>query len=252
MEDRCVLCNKPLGSLVAATRPCPESIAGIALPCAAWRAEAEHAPQGEEPPLPNLWEAYHQSSPVPWRLLLRQPLCCGVFFAGVFAPPRGDLLLTWMVTHPLCACAWTTATMRTLSTDLPSPGQPGPRHVDTTPESLACVCRDPSRDRAICWGGVLPSPVVDNLRVPAPLASHTTVAHRLRVQSLPTFRGDGRPLHQRHAVSLACPHRMPDYVSVRCALHQQRLGTAQVPLERRAYLLAFSSPLSERKSDAVV
>ena len=73
MEDRCVLCNKPLGSLVAATRPCPESIAGIALPCAAWRAEVEHAPRGEEPPLPNLWEAYHQSPPVPWRLLLRQP-----------------------------------------------------------------------------------------------------------------------------------------------------------------------------------
>jgi hypothetical protein len=180
-------------------------------------------------------------------------LCAvGSSFAGVFAPPRGDVLLAWMVTQPLCACAWTTATMRTLCTDLPPPGQPGPRHVDTTPESLACVCRDPSRDRAKRWGGVLPSPVVNNLRVPTPLASHTTVVQRLPVQSLPTFRGDGRPLHQRHAVSLACTHRMPNHVSVRCALHQQRLGTAHVPLERGAHLLAFAYPLSERKSDAVV
>jgi len=180
-------------------------------------------------------------------------LCAvGSSFASVFAPPRGDLLLTWMVTQPLCACAWTTATMRTLSTDLPSPGQPGPRHVDTTPGSLACVCRDPSRDRAIRWGGVLPSPVANRLRAPAPLVSHTTGAQRLRVQSPPTFLGDRRPLHQRHTVSLAWTHRMPDHVSVRCALHQQRLGTASVPLERRAYLLAFASPLSERKSDAVV
>jgi hypothetical protein len=180
-------------------------------------------------------------------------LCAvGSSFAGVFAPPRGDLLLTWMVTQPLCACAWTTATMRTLFTDLPSPGQPGPRHVDTTPGSLACVCRDPSRDRAIRWGGVLPSPVVDNLRAPAPLASRTTVAQRLRVQSPPTLPGDGRPLHQRPAVSLAWTHRMPDHVPMCCALHQQRLGTAHVPLERGARLLVFSSPLSERKSDAVV
>ena len=73
MEDTCVLCNKPLGNLVTATRPCPESLAGIAPPCAAWRAAAEHAPRGEEPSLPNLWEAYHQSPPVPWRLLRRQP-----------------------------------------------------------------------------------------------------------------------------------------------------------------------------------
>ena len=73
MEERCVLCNKSLESLVAATHPCSESIAGIALPCAAWRAEAEPAPRGEEPPLPNLWETYHQSAPVPWGLLLRQP-----------------------------------------------------------------------------------------------------------------------------------------------------------------------------------
>ena len=73
VEDRCVLCNKPLESLVAATRPCPESIAGMALPCAAWRAQVERAPRGERPPLPNLWEAYQQSPVVPWRLLLRQP-----------------------------------------------------------------------------------------------------------------------------------------------------------------------------------
>ena len=58
---------------MAASRPCPECIAGIALPGAAWRAEVEHAPREEGPPLPNLWEAYHQSPPVPWRLLLRQP-----------------------------------------------------------------------------------------------------------------------------------------------------------------------------------
>ena len=58
---------------MAAAHPCPESIAGLALPCATRRAEAEHAPQGTEPPLPNLWEAYQQSPPVPWRQLLRQP-----------------------------------------------------------------------------------------------------------------------------------------------------------------------------------
>ena len=179
-------------------------------------------------------------------------LCAvGSSFAGVLTPPRGDVLLAWMVMRPLCACAWITATMHTLSTDLPSPGQ-RPRNVGTTPGALACVCRGTSRDRAVRWGGVLPSPVVNNLRDPASLASHTTVAQRLRVQSPLTFRGDGRPLHQSNAVSLACTHRMPDYMSVRCALHQQRLGTAQVPLERRAYLLAFSYPLSERKSDAVV
>jgi hypothetical protein len=73
VEERCVLCHKSRGSLVAATRPCPESLAGIALPCAAGRAEAAHAPRGDEPPLLNLWEAYHQSPPVPWRLLMRQP-----------------------------------------------------------------------------------------------------------------------------------------------------------------------------------
>jgi hypothetical protein len=173
-------------------------------------------------------------------------------FAGVFTPPRGDVLLAWMVMQPLCACAWTTATMRTFSTDLPSPGQPGPRQVDLTPGSFACVCYGTSRNRAIRWGGVLPSPVVNSLRVPAALACHITVAQRLRVQPPPTFPYDGCPLHQRHAVALDCTHRMPDYVSVCCALHQQRLSTAQVPLEQRAYLLAFSYPLSERKSDAAV
>ncbi len=176
----------------------------------------------------------------------------GSSFAGMFAPPRGDVLLAWMVMPPLCACAWTTATMPTFSTDPPSPGQHGLRNVDTTPGSLACVCRGLSRDRAVPWGDVLPSPVANRLRAPAPLVSHTTGAQRLRVQSPPTFLGDRRPLHQRHTVSLAWTHRMPDHVSVRCALHQQRLGTASVPLERRAYLLAFAYPLSERKSDAVV
>jgi len=73
VEDRCVLCNKPVDSIVAATHPCPESIAGIALPCAAWREETDQAPQGDDPPLLNRWEAYHHSPPVPWRLLLRQP-----------------------------------------------------------------------------------------------------------------------------------------------------------------------------------
>jgi hypothetical protein len=154
--------------------------------------------------------------------------------------------------QPLCVCAWTTATMRILSTDLPSPEQPGPRNIDTIPGSLACVCSSRSRDRAIRLGDVLPLPVVNSLRVPAALACHITVAQRLQVQSPPTFLDDGRPLHQRHAVALACTHRMPDYVSVCCALHQQRLSTAPVPLEQRAYLLAFSYPLSERKSDAVV
>ena len=74
MEDRCVLCNKPIESIVAATPPCPESIAGIALPCAAGREETEQALRGDRPPLLNMWEAYHHSPPVPWRQLLRQPL----------------------------------------------------------------------------------------------------------------------------------------------------------------------------------
>ena len=73
MEEKCVLCNRPLADLGAATRPCPESIAGIVLPCAPGRAGAEHVAQGAKPPLPKLWEAAHQSPPVPWRLLLRQP-----------------------------------------------------------------------------------------------------------------------------------------------------------------------------------
>ena len=74
MEDRCVLCNKPVDSLVATPHPCPESIAGIVLPCAAGREETEQAPQRDGPLVLNMWEAYHQSPPVPWRLLLRQPL----------------------------------------------------------------------------------------------------------------------------------------------------------------------------------
>lgn len=141
--------------------------------------------------------------------------------------------------------------MRTLSTDLPSPGQHRPRNVDNTPGALACVCRGTSQDRTVRWGG-LPSPVVNSLQAPALLASHTTVAQRLWVQSLPTLPGDGRPLHQRYAVSLACTGRMPDHVPVRWTLHQQRLGTAHGPIERGAHLLAFSYPLCERKSDAVV
>ena len=81
---------------MAATRPCPESIAGIALPCATWRPEAEHVSPGEKPPLPNLWEAYHQSPPVPWRLLLRQPfvlwsllMLAGLFLHEVMCSLRG-------------------------------------------------------------------------------------------------------------------------------------------------------------------
>ena len=73
MEDRCVLCNKPVESLGAATLPCPESIAGIALPCAAGRQETAQAPRGDGPLVLNMWEAYQHSPPVPWRLLLRQP-----------------------------------------------------------------------------------------------------------------------------------------------------------------------------------
>ena len=74
VEERCVLCNKPIDSIVAATHSCPESIAGIILPCAAWREETDQVSQGDDPSLLNLWEAYHQSPAVPWRLLLRQPL----------------------------------------------------------------------------------------------------------------------------------------------------------------------------------
>jgi hypothetical protein len=164
---------------------------------------------------------------------------------------QSDVLPTWMVRRSLCACVWTTATMRTFSTDLPAPDQSGPRHTDTIPGPLVCVCRGISWDRAVRWGG-LPLPVVHSLREPVSLASYTTVAQRLRVQSLPTLPDDGRPLRQRHAVSLAWIQRLPDHVSMRCALPQQRWGTAQVPLEQGVHLLASASPLSERKSDAVV
>jgi hypothetical protein len=168
-------------------------------------------------------------------------------------PPlmQSDVLPTWMVRRSLCACAWTTATMRTFSTDLPALEQSGPRHTDTIPGPLVCVCRGVSWDRAVCWVG-LPLPVVNSLRVLVSLASYPTVAPRLRVQALPTLPDAGRPLRPRHAVSLAWPHCMPDHMSIRCALPQQRWGTAQVPLERGVHLLAFASPLSERKSDAVV
>ena len=141
--------------------------------------------------------------------------------------------------------------MRTFSTGLPAPEQSGLRHTDTIPGPRVCVCRGVSWDRAVCWGG-LPLSVVHSLRDPVSLASSTTVAQRLRAQALPTFPDDGRPLRQRHAVSLAWTHRMPGHVSMRCALPQQRWGTAHVPFERGVHLLAFSSPPSERKSDAVV
>jgi hypothetical protein len=168
-------------------------------------------------------------------------------------PPlmQSDVLPTWMVRRSLCACAWTTATMCTFSTTLPAPEQSGPRHTDIIPGPLVCVCHGVSWDRAVCWGG-LPWPVVNSLRDPVSLASYTTVAQRPRVQALPTLPDDGRPLRQRHAVSLAWTHCMPDHVSMRYALPQQRWDTAQVPLEWGVHLLAFSSPLSERKSDAVV
>jgi hypothetical protein len=48
-------------------------MAGHALPCAAGHEKAEYTPQGDTPPFLNLWEAYHQSPPVSWRQLLRQP-----------------------------------------------------------------------------------------------------------------------------------------------------------------------------------
>ena len=163
-----------------------------------------------------------------------------------------DVLPTWMVRRSLCACAWTTATMRTVSTDLPAPEQSGLRHTDTIPGPRVCVCRGVSWDRAVRWVVGLPLPVANSLGDPVSLASYTTVAQRLRGQALPTLPDDGRPLRQRHAVSLAWTHCMPDHVSMRCALPQQRWGTAQVPLEWGVHLLAFSSPLSERKSDAVV
>ena len=83
MEDTCVLCNKPLGSIVRATHPCPESVAGIALRCAAWRAETELTPRRDDPPLLNMWEAYQHSPPVPWRLLLRQPFVLWSLFVLV-------------------------------------------------------------------------------------------------------------------------------------------------------------------------
>src|SRR5215510_8701760 len=162
-------------------------------------------------------------------------------------PPltQSDVLPTWMVRQSLCSCAWTTATMRTCSTDLPAPEQSGPKHTDTIPGPLVCVCHGVSWDRAVRWGGI-PLSVVHSLLGPVSLASYTTVPQRLRVQSLPTLADDGRPLPQRHAVSLAWTHRMLDHVSMRCALPQQRRGTAHVPFERGVHLLAFSSPPSER------
>ena len=162
-------------------------------------------------------------------------------------PPlmQSDVLPTWMVRRSLCACAWTTATMRTFSTDLPAPEQSGPRHADPTPEPLVYVCRGVSWGRAVRRVVGLPLPVDNSLREPVSLASYTTVAQRLRGQELPTLPDDGRPLRQRHAVSLAWTHRMPDHVSMRWC-------TAQGPFERGVHLLAFSAPPSERMSDAVV
>src|SRR5438093_5952436 len=138
-------------------------------------------------------------------------------FAGVFAPPRGDLLLAWMVMQPLCAYAWTTATMRTLSTDPLPPGSMD-RGILTQPLGPSRVSAVAHHGTEPYAGGVLPSPVVNSLRASAPLASRTTVAQRLRVQSPPTLPGDGRPLHQRHAVSLAWTHRMPGHVPMCLAL----------------------------------
>jgi len=96
VEDRCVLCNKPRENIVAVTHPCPESVAGIALPCAAWREETELTPWGDAPPLLHIWEAYQQSPPVPWRLLLRQPfvlwsllVLMGLFLHEVMCSLRG-------------------------------------------------------------------------------------------------------------------------------------------------------------------
>ena len=49
------------------------------------------------------------------------PGAVGSSVAGGFAHPRGDVLPAWMVSA-MSACAWTMATMRTVSTDIPSPG----------------------------------------------------------------------------------------------------------------------------------
>jgi hypothetical protein len=81
VEGRCVLCDQPIRTIMAATRPCPESIEGIALPCTEWREAFEQEPRGEQPLVPSMWASSQQSPPVPWRQLLSTP---GVFWSLLF------------------------------------------------------------------------------------------------------------------------------------------------------------------------
>ena len=93
MEERCLLCHKPVESLVADPCQCLEDLAEGALACPAWRAVSALGPPGAAPPGLPLWAAAQASPPVPWRLLLRLP--CVRW--GLL------LLLGWCVHALLCA-----------------------------------------------------------------------------------------------------------------------------------------------------
>jgi hypothetical protein len=90
MEERCLLCHKPVESLVADT--CLEDLAEGTLVCPAWHAASVPGPQEEGTPSLPLWMASQASPPVPWRLLLR--LSCVRW--GLL------LLLGWCVHALLC------------------------------------------------------------------------------------------------------------------------------------------------------
>jgi hypothetical protein len=87
VEERCLLCHKPVESLAADTCQCLEDLAAGDWSGAAWREALAQGLRGEEPPCLYLWAAYHASPPVPWRLLLRRPFVRWVllFLLGLFA-----------------------------------------------------------------------------------------------------------------------------------------------------------------------
>jgi hypothetical protein len=96
MEERCLLCHKPVDSLVADPSQCLKDLTEGALACPAWRVASALGPQEEETPSLPLWVAAQASPPVPWRLLLRLPCVrWGLLF-----------LLGWCAHAWLCTRGW--------------------------------------------------------------------------------------------------------------------------------------------------
>jgi hypothetical protein len=175
-------------------------------------------------------------------------------FACVFTRPRGDVLPTWVVMRTMCAYAWTTVTIRTLSTDIVSPGHHVPRGDDETSGSLVRVSRGISRDRPVRWDASFPrlwATTFALLRPWHPKPHQHSPCWFPRRNSRSTAMGP-RCIRGTHVVSLACTRRLHDHVPARCALRRQRLDTAQVPRERAAHLMYFPYPLAQRQSDAVI